>query len=165
MCLWYGGISCTLISWLEKLHMTPSKLCHSIESWMIYSYMYKIHEWVKFPGSRAIVGLVPSCLCGPKIFSRGYFMGPKYILVGISWVSSIFLWVFRGSKLFFRRCFVCPKFFVRVISWVKNFFSWVFCRSKILWFSINFSNKQKETYGWGILTKRFKLIAFTMDFS
>ena len=61
-------------------------------------------ECAKFCGS---CGNVPSWLCG-------YFVGPNYFLVGISWVQSIFSWVFRGSKMFPCRYFVSPKIF----SWV-----------------------------------------------
>ena len=66
----------------------------------------------------------------------GCFEGPKFFLVGISWVQSSFLWVFRGSRSFSRGYFVGLKFFLvgiswvqnfcRGYSWVRNFFSWVF---------------------------------------
>ena len=66
----------------------------------------------------------------------GCFEGPKFFLVGISWVQSSFLWVFRGSRSFSRGYFVGLKFFLVGISWVQNFsrgyswvwnfFSWVF---------------------------------------
>ena len=58
--------------------------------------------------------------CEYKIFSRGYFVGlklfswvfvgPKYFLVGISWVQNIFSWVFVG-----------PKFFLADTFWTQNF--------------------------------------------
>ena len=54
---------------------------------------------------------------GPKIFSRGYFVGSKYILggisclVSISCVQSFFSWVFRRSEIFSRGYFVSTKFF------------------------------------------------------
>ena len=35
-----------------------------------------------------------------QIFSRGYFVGPRFFLVCISWVKNIFSWVFRGSPKF-----------------------------------------------------------------
>ena len=57
------------------------------------------------------VGRVPSCSC-----LRGYFVGSEYFLVGISWVQSLFSWVFRGSKIFSRGYFAVPKF-----SLVGNF--------------------------------------------
>ena len=89
------------------------------------------------------VGLVPSWVlwvsCHHAImtswvqnFSYGYFMGLKYFLVGISWVSNFFSWVFRGSKIFSCGYFVGSKFCLVGILWVKDFFSWVFHLSKIL---------------------------------
>ena len=51
---------------------------------------------------------------GAKIFARGYFVGPKNFLLGISWVP-----------VFFRGYFVGPRFFLVGISWVLNFLSWV----------------------------------------
>ena len=113
---------------------------------------------------------------GSKVFSRGYFVSSNFFLVDISWVQSffswvfhgfeifsrglwvqnIFAWVFRGSHVFSRGYFAGPNFFLVGISWVQDFFTWVFRRSKILGFSINFSKKQKERYGWGILTESFK---------
>ena len=78
-------------------------------------------------GSRGFSAIVPSSVClAPKCF-LGYFVGPKYFLVGISWVQNIFsgvfrvLWVFRVSKVFSRGYFVGPKFFRVGISWVQNF--------------------------------------------
>ena len=73
-----------------------------------------------------------------------------------SWVRNFFSGVFRGSKIFTRGYFVGLNFFLVGLSWVQSFFSWVFRGSKILWFSINFSKKRKETYDWRILTKSFK---------
>ena len=70
-----------------------------------------------------LVGLVPPCHCA--------FMGPKFFLVGISWVLNFFSWVFHGSEIFPRGCFVGPKFFLVGISRVQNFFSRIFCGSKI----------------------------------
>ena len=81
-----------------------------------------------------LVGSVPSCL-------RGYFVGPKFFLLGNSWVPKFFLWVCVGSEFFSRGCFVVSKFFSRRyfvgskffllgISWVPNFFLWVFVGSK-----------------------------------
>ena len=72
------------------------------------------------------VGLVPLfhrtvvslCLRGSKIFSRGYFVGPKFFLLDVSWVQDFFSWVIRVSKIFSRRYFVGPNFFLRDTSWV-----------------------------------------------
>ena len=72
-------------------------------------------DCAKFRGSCAIVGLVglvPPCLRGSENFSRGYFVGSKYFLVGISWVSHFFSCVFRGSQFFSRGYFVGPRFYV-----------------------------------------------------
>ena len=81
-------------------------------------------ECAKFPGSRAIVGLMglvssyQRALVGLK-FSRG-----------VSWVSRCFV----GLKFFL----VGPKIFLVSIWWVRFFFSWVFCLFfflyLILWF-------------------------------
>ena len=80
----------------------------------------KRYECVKFHGSRTVVGFVGLVLLchlafvviswvqkffswisrGSKIFSRGYFMGPKSFPVGISWVQNFFWWIFRGFKIF-----------------------------------------------------------------
>ena len=86
-------------------------------------------------GSRGFSAIVPPCL-------RGYFVVPKFSLVGISWVQKIFLesisWVrkfivgIRGSKIFShgyflgqncfsREYFVCPIFSLSLISWFKDF--------------------------------------------
>ena len=67
------------------------------------------YECATFRGLHAIaslVGQVLSCHCafvgrkyffvGPKFFFGGYFMGAKFILVGISCVPYLFSWVFRG---------------------------------------------------------------------
>ena len=47
---------------------------------------------------------------------RGYFLGPKFFLVGISWVQNIFSWAFHRFKTFSRGYLVGPKF-----SLVGNF--------------------------------------------
>ena len=49
-----------------------------------------------------------------QIFSRGYFVGPVFFFVGISW-----------SRFFSPGYFVVPQFFLVGFSWVPNFFSWV----------------------------------------
>ena len=82
-------------------------------------------------------GLVPLCLGGSKNFfscvfrksknfSRGYFVGPKFFLVGISGVNIFSRGYFRGSKIFSRGYFGAQKFFSWIFSWVQNFFSWIF---------------------------------------
>ena len=78
---------------------------------------------------------------GSKIFSRGYFLGLKFFLVGISWVqnfsrgyfvgpkfflvgirgSKLFLAGIRGSKIFSRGYFAGPKFFSRVFRGCEIF--------------------------------------------
>ena len=42
---------------------------------------------------------------------RGYFVGPKFFLVGISRIEKFFSRVFRGFKIFSRRFFVGSKIF------------------------------------------------------
>ena len=126
-------------------------------------------QWVSC--HRAIVpswvrNFFPFVFCGSKIFLEvvswvwnffsWVFRGSKIFLVRVSWVRNFFSWVFRDSEIFCCGHFEGPRFFPMGISWVQNFFSWVFRGSKILWISINFSKKQKETYDWGILTKSFK---------
>ena len=60
-----------------------------------------------------------------KISARGYFVGPKFLLVGISWAQKTFSWVISWVPIFFRGYFVGPRFFLVGISWVLNFLSWV----------------------------------------
>ena len=50
--------------------------------------------------------------CGSKIFSQGYFMGPKFFLMGISQDQNFFSWVSSGSKAFSHGYFMGPKFFL-----------------------------------------------------
>ena len=50
-----------------------------------------------------------------QVFSRWYFVGPKFFLVGMTWVQNFSLGYFVGLKLFFVG-----------MSWGQNFFSWVF---------------------------------------
>ena len=81
---------------------------HAFQTWQIrqqeeFLLLVKEIECAKFRGSRVVVGLVglvPSCLLGiswvqniflwvfrgSQIFSRGYFVGLKFFLVGILWV-------------------------------------------------------------------------------
>ena len=88
----------------------------------IHGYTLNLfNECAKFRGSRAILGLVPSCLRGSENFSCGYFVGLKYFLVGISWVQYFFSWVLRGSKNFSRRYFVGQRFSLVGSSWVQKF--------------------------------------------
>ena len=63
--------------------------------------------------------IVPSCL-------HGYFAGPKYFLVSISWIQTIFSRAFHGPKIFSRGFSVCQKFFLVGNSLIKDFFSWIF---------------------------------------
>ena len=51
---------------------------------------------------------------------RGYFVGPKYFLVSISWVSYFFSWVFRGSNFFSRGYIMDPRFYGFQYILVKN---------------------------------------------
>ena len=81
--------------------------------------------WVAcYSRSRGFSAIVQSCLRGFKTFSRGYFVSPKFFLVGISWVQNFFSWVFRGSKVFLVDISWVQNF-SRGYSWVRNFFSWV----------------------------------------
>ena len=48
-----------------------------------------VKECAKFPGSRAIVGIV------------GLVPSFNHAFLGISWVENFFSWVFRGPKVFF----------------------------------------------------------------
>lgn len=57
---------------------------------------------------RAFAGknfFVAGNLCVRHFFS--YFIGPKLVLVGISWVQNFYSWLFHGSNFFFG-----------VISWI-----------------------------------------------
>ena len=49
---------------------------------------------------------------GSKLFSRGYFVGPKVFLAGISWFPIFFSWVFLRSKIFSRGYFLGQRFFL-----------------------------------------------------
>ena len=84
--------------------------------------------FTKFRDSHAIgslIGLLPSCQCA--------FVGPKFFLVGFSWVqvfsheffvgSKFFSWVFHQSKIFLHGHFVGPKLFLLGISWIQSFSS------------------------------------------
>ena len=82
-------------------------------------------------GSRRSCAIVPSWFRGFKFFSRGYFVGPKFFLVGILWVKifshgyfvgpKFFSQVFR-AETFSRGCFMGPRCFLVGISWVHFFF-------------------------------------------
>ena len=95
-------------------------------------------------GSCGSSAIVPSYL-------RGYFVGSKFFLVGVSWVLFSCEY-FVGPNIFSRRYFVGPKCFLVDIFWVRNFsrgyfigqffFLWVVCGSKyfsISWIEIFFS--------------------------
>ena len=99
-------------------------------------------DLVPHRGSRVMVnghGLVSWCLRRSKVFSRVYFVGPKFFLVGVSWVRIFLSRVFGRSKFFFVGILWVQKwafrgfkiFFLVGVSWIQNFFSWVCCRSKI----------------------------------
>ena len=70
-------------------------------------------------GSCGSSAIVPSYL-------RGYFVGSKFFLVGVSWVQHVFLWVFCRSKYFFSQVFRGSKMFSRGYFVGPKFFSWVF---------------------------------------
>lgn len=114
-CSWYIRIQYfkgPLLRHVIYLKIQFSKLKISIH---LFIHLF-IHECAKFCGSRTIMGLVnlvPSCLRGSKIHSRGYFVGPKFFLVGILWVRIFFVWVFRGFKIFFSLVFHGSRFFSR----------------------------------------------------
>ena len=81
---------------------------------------------------------------GSKQFSRGHFMGPKFFLVGISWVTIFFSWVFCASKVFPRGQFVDQRFFLMDISLVNEFFSRVFRGAKV--FSRGFKTFSRDLF-------------------
>ena len=68
---------------------------------------------------------------GFGIFSHGYFIGPKFFLIGISWVQNFSVRYSEG-----------PKCFLLGISWVENIFSWLFCASEfiLLWVICRFKS-------------------------
>ena len=90
----------------------------------LHLFTYLHFECVKFPGSRAIAGLLLSCLreycLGPRFLSRAYFVGLKFFLVNISWVLNFFPWIFRGFKVF-SWALVDPKFFLVGVRGSKLF--------------------------------------------
>ena len=103
-------------------------------------------------GFPVIMDIVSLVLSGSRAL-----VGPKFFLVGISWIrnifpwvlwrSNFFLWRFRGSKYFTHGYFVGLSFFLVGIPWIQFFFSRIFCGSKFLKLSVNFSDKQNEAYG------------------
>ena len=81
-----------------QLLSIPTKFGESRAIWMLWIQCHRT--------------IVPSWVFREfKIFSRGYFMGPKFFLVGIFWVQIFFLWVFRGFKNFSRGYFLGSKIF------------------------------------------------------
>ena len=84
--------------------------------------------------------IVPSCL-------RGYFVGWKYFLVGISWVPNFFSWVFCMIQSFFRGYFLGPKFFtvglkLSLRKLFRNFqflIAWEKVAQKYIWNCVFFS--------------------------
>ena len=114
-------------------------------------------RYAKFCGFPVIMDIVSLVLSGHRAL-----VGPKFFLVGISWIQNIFswvflrfnfffLWLFRGSKYFTHGYFVDLSFLLVGIPWIQFFFSWIFWGSKFLKLSVNFSDKQNEAYGWVIL--------------
>ena len=66
--------------------------------------------------------IVPSWIfCGSNIFSRGYFVAPKFFFVGILWLRNFFSWVFRRSEIFLWLFCGSKFFFLVLISWFKDF--------------------------------------------
>ena len=101
----------------------------------VLNYVGPVSTWVLWVSChRAIVS---SCLRLSKIFSRGYFVGLKFLLVSILWVQDFSSFKFRGSKIFSRWYFVGPKFFLVGISLVRNFSSCVFRGSKFFFVDIS----------------------------
>ena len=81
-----------------------------------------------------LVGLAPPCVfrvsCHRVIvsswvqnFSRGYFVGPRFFIVGRLWVQEFFSWVFCGFKTFSGEYFVGPRFLLVGDLWIQCFFS------------------------------------------
>ena len=89
-------------------------LCRFYESSTIVQFALLSILWVqnfflwKFPLARIFISWVYR---GYKRFSRGYFVGPKFFLVGISWVRTLLSWVFCGSNFFYRGYFHDSKIF------------------------------------------------------
>ena len=116
--------------------------CFYLSILMIRNVMLLSVECAKFSGSHAIVSHRESCESCAIVSSClwGYFVGPKFFLVGASWVPNFFSWFFRWSKVSSRGCFVGPKFFWSGISWAQElsrgyFVSLIFSFSwLILWF-------------------------------
>ena len=87
MFLEFGG-SCFPASVLNLVGRVPSWFscgvwCH--RAFLRSSWVPNFFSWI---------------FCGSRIFSRGYFVGLQFFLVGISWVPIFFTWVFRGFKIF-----------------------------------------------------------------
>ena len=84
--------------------------------------MYQI-SWVTcHRGSGGSSAIVPSQVFrASEIFFSGYFVRPKFFLVGISWVQNIFSCVFRRSNIFCAANFVIQRFsVVRCIRVTEN---------------------------------------------
>ena len=96
--------------------------CFYLSILMIRNIMLLSVECAKFSGSHAIVSHRESCESCAIVSSClwGYFVGPKFFLVGASWVPNFFSWFFRWSKVSSRGCFVGPKFFWSGISWAQE---------------------------------------------
>ena len=87
------------------LAIPKAKSCYNVKDLQTYfsvpsnKIINNKKECAKFRGSCGSCATVPACLRGSEHFSREYFVGLKFFLVGISWVSNFFSWVFRGSKI------------------------------------------------------------------
>ena len=81
-----------------------------------------IYECTKFGGTSLVWIFFLWIFRESQTFSLGYFMGPNFFLVGISWVKNIFLCVYCGFQIF-----SCGYF-----HWVQDFFLWLFRGSQIL---------------------------------
>ena len=96
-----NNVLITIMFVLNSVGLMPSWVsCHCA---IVPSWVRKFFSWLYL---------------GSNIFSRGYFLGLKFFLVGISWVpeffswvQNFFSWVFCGSKIFSCGYFVCPRFY------------------------------------------------------
>ena len=110
-----------ITSWTQDANLPHIRRSKDIQD--VFWRSYDVHsiyvECAKFCGSRAIVvllGVVPSyyhafvdiswvqnifswVYCGSQIFSRRYFVGPKFFLMGILWVQDFFSRKVCGSKI------------------------------------------------------------------
>ena len=95
-----SNVLITIMFVLNSVGFMPSWVsCHRV---IVPSGVQKFFSWLYL---------------GSNIFSRGYFLGLNFFLVGISWVPEFFSWV----QFFFRGNFVGPRFFLAGISYVQVF--------------------------------------------